>query len=156
MSGDVVAAIDAALADYSIGPDAMRWAPDEPAPAYDPWTDIGYTLIEDLARFEGSLDAAGHSVYEFMQRAMRTTHRDFTLVPPPPQNPEAFGFTMDDVRDPWELFFGFDFALWPKGFGVPAPRPPEDPPEITYEPVWPPPFVAYTGQTALTMEAPRV
>lgn len=41
----VVAAIDAALEDCTVGPDAMRWAPDEQPAALNAWRGHGNLLI---------------------------------------------------------------------------------------------------------------
>lgn len=130
MSGDVVAAIDAALEDNSIGPDAMRHAPDAPEhPA---------VVIERLLRevrpavgYFADLDARLDTTA--LNRAFSDVTETFRRAGEQLQARGGMGFPMPQVTI-------FD--------EVPAPEP-----LVTYEPSWPPPFVAHTGQTAITMEA---
>ncbi|MEU7831353.1 hypothetical protein [Nonomuraea sp. NPDC049129] len=51
----VLAAIDAAVRDYSVSPDAMRWAPEEPVPTLP----LAVNLSVNLSAFTAAMASIG-------------------------------------------------------------------------------------------------
>ncbi|WP_344143035.1 hypothetical protein [Streptomonospora arabica] len=171
----MAAAIDAALADNSIGPDAMRWAPDASEhearlgawagwlPQFSP--EALEEFMESAARARRNADALAAETARIMmestRRAARATPADFALMPPPvaPLDTSALNRAFADVTETFRrageqlqagggLFKGFapQVAIVDE---VPAPEP-----LVVYEPDGKPFFAPYRAETALTMEAP--
>ncbi|MBB4931879.1 hypothetical protein F4561_002699 [Lipingzhangella halophila] len=133
MSGDVVAAIDAALVDNTVSPDAMRHAPDVPEPKPLEFERFSRELTSVIVHFE-------RLTAQVDTTALNQACNNFA---------EAFRRAGEQMQAGGGLFKGFvppQLAIFDEAT---APKP-----LVTYEPDGESFFVPYRAGSAITMEAP--